>query len=341
MKIYLLTLLAYSLALVFAQNENCKILLLQSGSEKGAYQAGALKAFSTYLGNDMGYDVISGVNIGAVNAFFVSLFSQGEESQMADFLLQLWRNLNSSSIYQEWPVGLIDGLFDLSPFGQYLNQFDDLKVKRPFYTGVVNFNNGSFVAFTSNQSRENLKTILTASIAAPLYFPYVMFEGLPYNDGSIINTINGFDPISDCRNKGYSDNNIVVDAILTSGKTINKTNFTTGDALGMGLRGLELLLWQESIEDMFYLLQDFPDVNFRYIVMPEEELSLKSRYPYNATPEEIENFINIGYQSAYNSIQVDPKVSVEYMRNLFAENYEKKYRNGKKIVVENRSLIIE
>jgi len=41
----------------------------------------------------------------------------------------------------------------------------------------------------------------------------------------------------------------------------------------MGLRGLQLLLWEEGYDDMFHLMIDYPDLDYRYIVMPSAKFN--------------------------------------------------------------------
>jgi len=45
---------------------------------------------------------------------------------------------------------------------------------------------------------------------------------------------------------------------------------------------------------MFHLFLDYPDLSFRYVVMPTAKLNQTSYYPYNFTQAEIKSFINQG-----------------------------------------------
>jgi predicted acylesterase/phospholipase RssA len=47
----------------------------------------------------MEYDIITGVSAGALNAFGLSLWPQGQEAEMADFLYDVWMNITDSGVF--------------------------------------------------------------------------------------------------------------------------------------------------------------------------------------------------------------------------------------------------
>jgi NTE family protein len=57
------------------------------------------------------YDVISGVSVGALNAAHVSTYAKGDEWRMSEDLITMWVHLNSSNFYRSWGWGgLVEGL---------------------------------------------------------------------------------------------------------------------------------------------------------------------------------------------------------------------------------------
>jgi hypothetical protein len=46
-----------------------------------------------------------------MNTGGASIFKKGEEVAMSEFLVNFWMNLTEHSIIQEWPEGIIHGIF--------------------------------------------------------------------------------------------------------------------------------------------------------------------------------------------------------------------------------------
>jgi len=234
--------------------------------------------------------------------------------------------------------GLFDeiGIFDTTPFSKYLANFNNMTSARSVFLGVVDANNGTFTGFnTEGLSREEIISLVVASNAAPFFYPYVMYGGIPYMDGSVINTFDDYDPIDYCRSQGFADSNIVVDVILTSSSSnVTKEDFTTGTAFGMGLRGLQLLLWEDGYDDMFHLLIDYPNIDLRYVVMPSQDLKQQSNFPYDFTAAEIQDFINIGIQDGAKAVTMGQKACVETAKKIFMDHHAKFYRNGRQTITK-------
>ena len=58
----------------------CRILSLRGGGVHGAWEVGVLKAMAEKMSNeDMRYDYIAGVSIGAINAAILASFEKGRE----------------------------------------------------------------------------------------------------------------------------------------------------------------------------------------------------------------------------------------------------------------------
>ena len=64
-----------------AENDGkCRILSLRGGGVHGAWEVGVLKAMAENMGpDDMRYDYIAGVSIGAINAAILATFEKGKE----------------------------------------------------------------------------------------------------------------------------------------------------------------------------------------------------------------------------------------------------------------------
>lgn len=91
--------------------DRCLGLVLKGGANKGSYEAGAIYAFVRNLKpEDVRWDVISGISVGALNAAHVSTYPIGQEQQMSEDLLTMWTNITQGSLYQSWNWGVLEGL---------------------------------------------------------------------------------------------------------------------------------------------------------------------------------------------------------------------------------------
>ena len=61
--------------------------MLKGGGIHGAYESGVLKSIVEQMpAEDIKYDYISGVSIGAINASYLALFPPGQEKEAAEGL---------------------------------------------------------------------------------------------------------------------------------------------------------------------------------------------------------------------------------------------------------------
>lgn len=95
--------------------KKCNALVMSGGANKGAYTAGVIHGLSHLLnGTDGDYDVVSGVSAGSLNAAAMAMWPLGKPKEMSEWLVDFARNLNQGMVFQMWPGGLEQGLFDES-----------------------------------------------------------------------------------------------------------------------------------------------------------------------------------------------------------------------------------
>jgi predicted acylesterase/phospholipase RssA len=88
-------------------------LVLSGGANKGAYEAGVIYGLANNLNpSEIAYDVMTGVSAGSLNVGGISLFPVGSEKQMADWIVENWRNMTTAQVFKEWDGGLIDGVLN-------------------------------------------------------------------------------------------------------------------------------------------------------------------------------------------------------------------------------------
>lgn len=94
------------------KQDKCRGLGLRGGGTKGAFEAGAFRAFVELMEpEEYAYDVIVGVSIGALNAAMISTFEKGHEKEASEFLWNQWYGTAATEIWSNWILGPLEGLW--------------------------------------------------------------------------------------------------------------------------------------------------------------------------------------------------------------------------------------
>lgn len=107
---------------------------------------------------DNHYDVVSGVSVGGINTAALALFGEGEDREMADFLVGLWTNLTNRDVW-DWrhtlnpaePIYGEEGYLDDQPLYDMLMKIvEDKKgiTKRRAFVSAVDAITGAYVPFS-------------------------------------------------------------------------------------------------------------------------------------------------------------------------------------------------
>src|ERR1019366_8090805 len=222
-----------------------KVLLLSGGSNKGAYQVGALQ----HLLSDQGtqYSSLHGISVGAIIAAFLAQFPIGEEKKSWQELSELWSKIDVSHVYKRWsPLGKWQSLwkkslFDSSPLHDLIRSsisLDKIRLSGKMATiGVVSLNSGEYK--TIDQSNDRFIDFVIASSSFPIFFSPIKIDNEWFIDGGI-KQISPFKTAIDLgavdidaiitspqfRDKSFSDNPNIIDIIkriinLSSDKIIS------------------------------------------------------------------------------------------------------------------------
>jgi predicted acylesterase/phospholipase RssA len=109
---FTLTILLLSIFVNHVCAETCRALILRGGGTKGGYEVGVLKAFLEKLpAEEINYDVVSGVSVGAINGGTFSLFESGQEKEAVDYLEKIWLDMTPDKLFINWSWWIIEGLF--------------------------------------------------------------------------------------------------------------------------------------------------------------------------------------------------------------------------------------
>ena len=321
----IILLLCFSSLIIFSSQETitkkdadkCYVLALEGGGDHGAYQAGAIKGLADNLPADEAkWSVITGISAGTLNGSGLSLFDIGDEKAGADFLVSVWRDLEGkNSIYRNWkPWGALgpffalfykSGFYDTTPEKELLNEIlDGRTIKRDLYIGITNIRTGGYeVVSAKGLSKEDFVQSIMSSSAIPVIFPAVEYLNKDlYADGGVKHGIDILTGINVCKEKGYKEEDIVVDIVLCFGRKLEEVDPTKQKSMNALLRMFAIWNYDRGTHDVDETIHSFPNVKFRYLVKPTKDLP-NSTTPLIFDKEELEFMINVGIQDAKDLVQ--------------------------------------
>lgn len=277
------TFVAAALALITNQavaGDKCYALALSSAGETGSFQAGVLKGLLN-AGVDIQYDAISGVSGGAVNASILASFAKGQESAAVARLYKFWQDAGNAKLSQDWWGGVVTGLlsepglYDETPMKAFLTtELADIGAMQRFInvclTDVLKGVDHD-LRQSDLSNKDNLIEALYASFAWAGYFPPVSAFGSDFFDGSSIMDLDAFSPIAECL-KTHAPQDVIVDAILTSEKTLKQVDATNYGAFDIMWRYLSISRYYSNMDGLLRAQFAYPGVQWRYIVAPTESL---------------------------------------------------------------------
>lgn len=189
--------LALLFTAVSAQSGKCHALSLSGGANKSAYEAGVVYALSNNLPSEqVAWQSVAGVSAGSIASGGISLYEVGDEKNMADFLIGTIRNLTNDDVWVQWPGGWEEGLTIesgiinseplLHTMTRIFNEHDN-KIKRKVTVSAVNVDNGTYEAFTDeNTDVADFPTAIVSSSSIPFVFPHRKLKGMTLMDGGTV-----------------------------------------------------------------------------------------------------------------------------------------------------------
>ena len=120
---------------------------------------------------------------------------------------------------------------------------------------------------------------MVASASIPIFFPAVddLLKDHMLVDGGIFSNLELDESILKCREKGFEDNNIIVDIILCMGKAIKIEEWSMRDAKyknawDMKSRRDEYTDFYYYYEDITRVVRGYPNVHFRHLMSPRSDI---------------------------------------------------------------------
>lgn len=278
-----------------------RALVLSGGGVKGAYQVGVLHNW--LYQQQIQYDILCGVSVGALNISFLSQYKMGDEIKAYKDLLSLWGTIDDSKIYKHWCIlrelaGLWKpSLYNSKPLMDMVrNTLDCKKIAesgRKLRVGAVSLNTGKYHLFT--EEHPAIADGVIASSAFPVFLTPIEIYGELWTDGGV-KTVT---PIAAAIDAGATE----IDIVMTSPDSSVIDNNEKPNALHVAMRVIDLMSDEIIDNDVKMALMinkaldsgaDMPDkkqISFR-IVRPKEILIKNS---LNFDPKEIERMMDIGF----------------------------------------------
>lgn len=336
-----LVVLALIVVLCYAKPDKCRILSFSSGTEKVAYQVGALKALIENLApEDVRYNVISGVSFGAFNAAVASVHKVGKEQEMIDELYGIWKKAGEITTYQNWWFGAFQGafykggLYDNTPWNEYLQKtLKGRGATKMITLGAVNVASGEYVDLTDLMTTQKLEQAVFAATALNIFFPPVNEFGQDWFDGSGVWPLEVIGPITRCEQMGYKDSDIIVDVLMTNSDKLPARNASNDSTIPSVLRYLEISDFYAGVDGIARAVAGFPNVNFRYCVNPGDNALPTNWFPFDFNQKKIDKLLDRGYDDALQIMQQEPGTSCQNMVRM------NKNRKAPKMPKEVESLL--
>ena len=188
-----------------------------------------------------------------------------------------WHDATQNVLYKNWIGGIARGLFfegglyNSAPMEKFLkNEFTGVTMKRDVDIGIVDVIDGSYKDFSDKNitQGDNLVDALYASMSFAGFFPPAEVLGSAYFDGSAVWDIDIFSAINRCTEKGFKNEDIVVDVVMTSSANLKEVQAEDYKSIGMLFRYLEISSFYNSMDGLLRAKFAYDGVDFRYVISP-------------------------------------------------------------------------
>jgi len=169
-------------------------------------------------------------------------------------------------------------LADISPANRWID------------VGLTDVLKGKYVDFTEDGlTGDELTNVLYAQFAQAGFFPPAAFDNSDWFDGSTIWDLDIFSVVNKCQ-ETHADEDIVVDVLLTSEKTLSTVDASDYKSLQMLWRYLQVSRYYSSMDGLLRAQFAYPNVTFRNIIAPSTDLP-SSLYPLNMDQSQIDTMV--------------------------------------------------
>lgn len=280
-----------------------RALVLSGGGARGAFQVGVIQAL---VSKGIGWDVIAGVSVGAINGAFLAQYPK--TSIPTNDLANFWLNITGNkSIYKEWPLWKLQSLwtgslYNTAPLRELLKKRLDTEALKKsnvkLSVGAVALETGEYksIGIDSVLKQSSPSTVIDwimASAAFPVAFPPIKIDGLNWVDGGV----RDITPITDVVNMVSVSEIDHIDVITTAPLGVPADNSfpkrSTISVTDVALRTAFLMSDEVFNSDFDRVPADARNK----ITIYSPDAALKLPDALNFDPNSIKELINAGIQS--------------------------------------------
>lgn len=333
-------LLVLWISCINADQDKCRALVLSGGGDKGSYQAAAFIEFTNRLAvEDVSYDVVAGVSVGSLNGSGLGTYKAGDEAAAAEWILGIWNDVTTSDVFTNWPGGILEGvfleqgIFDNENLELFIkDKLQDKTILKRIALGTVDMNTGTYISydyFNTNLTQKYIDHVI-ASTAMPFAFPPTMYGNRTLLDGGVIWSMDIPAAIRLCKELVSDEKDIIVDIIMTGQSHITPPEdikkYTT---LENFIRAEEIKSFHQSMKNLNGTIIDHPDVNFRYVLAPSENLG-SNPIPLDFSRSHLDFCMSVGKKDADAAIKLGPG---GYMNVLM--EYSQRIKKGERLILQD------
>ena len=184
------------------------------------------------------------------------------------------------------------GLWNDSPTLDWLkDQMSDITPNQRWVDiGLTDVLAGTYVDYLESdlEGTDSLENVLYANFAQAGIFPPVAYNNTEYLQGSTIWDLDIFSVVNECVAQGYSFENIVVDVLLTSDRSLKKVDASDYNSLQMLMRYLVIERYYGNMDGLLRAQFAYPDVTFRHVIAPSTALA-DSFEPLSLTSDQVDS----------------------------------------------------
>lgn len=194
-------------------------------------------------------------------------------------MITFWQNTTNSRLYKDWIGGIAQGLtvepglYNDKLLQSFLQtELADIGTMQRFVdVGITNLLTGAFTDNTATLD-SNLQDVMFASFSYAGFFPPAQSMGGTWMDGSVIWDLDIFSAVNKCL-ETHVQEDVVVDVLMTSAKTLRHVDASNYNALHMTIRFLEVARYYGQMDGLLRAQFAYPNVQFRHIISPSAHLA--------------------------------------------------------------------
>ena len=197
-----------------------KILVLSGGGALGCFEMAIVSQL--ILQGKGGWDLITGVSAGSINASYLSSIESIEEISNIDIFKNLWCSITNSEVFSLELFFNDLSMFNNDKYKSHLETvFKNRKPVRPIMINTTSLNSSSSKIFTEEDIKKyGFIDIIMSSTSIPIIFPPYPFINDFFIDGGFTSNIVLDEAIKYCLNN-FPDDDVQIDVIIC-GHSIDK-----------------------------------------------------------------------------------------------------------------------